>query len=105
MSSRSALRTPYRSRVIVRSGTTGLMDERKLCRAIAVTQFALLSLCAARIWTDWLRGPLTVEGTMALALLVVLTISLVAKAIAWTIRAAVPAGRHPPSGQSYGERH
>jgi hypothetical protein len=96
----SALRTAYRSRTIVRSGASGLVDEAKLHRAIALTQLALLALCGARVGTDWIRGPRSHEGSMALALFVVLAMSLVTKAIGWAIRPAVPAQEHSWSPSS-----
>jgi hypothetical protein len=99
MKIRSALRTPYRSRTIVRSGATGL-DDVKLHRAIALTQLGLLALCAARVSSDWLRGPLSVEGSIALGLLLILAMLLAAKAIGWAIRAALPAEGHTSSPSS-----
>src|SRR3974390_2693720 len=91
MNLRSALRSPFRSRAIVRSGATGRTNEPKLHRAMALTQLAVLALCAARVGIDAHRGPLSIEGSIALALVVVLAMSLVAKAIRWAMGAAGPA--------------
>ena len=79
MQTTSTLRTPYHSRVIVPSSATGPIDEGKLHEGIVLTQLGLLALCAARVATDSARGPLGVEGVIALALLVVLAASLIAK--------------------------
>jgi hypothetical protein len=40
------------------------------------TELVVLGLCAARVATDLRRGPLTFEGDIALALLVVVAIAL-----------------------------
>jgi hypothetical protein len=77
----SALRSPYRSRAIVRSTAPARLSEATLAQAIALTQLILLALCAARVAADRLRGSLSTEGDIALALLVVLAASLVGKAI------------------------
>lgn len=77
----SPLRTPYRSRTVVRADVTKAMDEAGLGRAVALTRFVLLVLCAARVGSDWLRGAPSIEGRMALVLVVVLVMSLVANAV------------------------
>jgi hypothetical protein len=84
----------------VRSGGAEQFDEAKLRRATVATQLVLLTLCVARVSADLRRGPLTIEGDMALALLVVLATLLVAKAIAWAIRSISSAEKHPPSPPS-----
>ena len=84
----SALRTPYRSRSIVSSGSTSQMEEAALDRAVVVTQLVLIALCVARAGSDVLHGPRTIEGGVAAALFVVLATWLVAKAIGKTWRAA-----------------
>jgi hypothetical protein len=88
MSFRSTLRAPYRLRTIVQSGAAGPVSEARLGRTIVLTQLVLLGLCAARIGADLLRGPLGIEGGIAVALFVALAASLVAKAFAWALRAA-----------------
>jgi hypothetical protein len=64
------------------------MDEAKLGQTVALTQVVLLALSAARVRADAIRGPLGIEGLMALALACVLAISLFDKAIGWTIGGA-----------------
>lgn len=93
----SALRTPYRTRTIVRSGATEQLNETRLVRAAVLTQLTILALCAARIATDWVRGPLSVEGHIAFVLFIAVGVSLAAKAAAWMVRGAGPAHGHPPS--------
>ncbi len=90
----SALRIPYRSGSIVRSGATDMMDDTRLRRAAVLTQVVLLVLCAARVEVDRVRGPLTIEGSMALALFVVFAMSLLAKAVGWLARGARPTDKH-----------
>ena len=85
MNFKSALETQYRARTVVRSGAPERMDEGKLNGAIVLTQLALLGLCAARVESDRLRGPLSIEGSIALVILTILAMWLAAKAIAWTI--------------------
>jgi len=41
-----------------------------------LTQGVLLALCGARVVVDLQSGPLTIEGYIALVLLVILTVSL-----------------------------
>ena len=83
MTFKSALRAPYRSRTFVPSETTfRQLDGRRLYRAIVWTQLVLFSLCAARVGVDCRRGPLTIEADLALALLLVVAMSLAVKALA-----------------------
>lgn len=60
--------------------------EVRLSRSVALIQVVLFALCAGRVVTDLHRGPLTLEGAIALALLVVLSMPFVGKAIGRTIR-------------------
>jgi hypothetical protein len=53
-----------------------------LGRAIVLTQLVLVTLCAARAGIDWLGGRSTVEGGVALSLVVIFAMWLVAEAIA-----------------------
>jgi hypothetical protein len=71
----SALRGPCHSRVASRTGA-GPVDDGGLHRTMLLTQGVVLALCAARVASDLQRGPLTIEGDIALVLLVILTISL-----------------------------
>jgi hypothetical protein len=88
----SAPRSTYRSRTIRRSRATEPPDEtQKTGRAAILTQLVLLALCAARVAADRMRGPLTIEGSVALGLSVVYATTLVAKAMAWAARGGGPA--------------
>jgi hypothetical protein len=101
MKVRSTRRTPYREMEIVRSAPNGRSEEARLGRALALSQLALLALCAARVGTDLLRGKWSIEGGgVALALLVVLALSLDAKAIARAIRDAARLEKHRSSSSS-----
>jgi hypothetical protein len=84
----TALRTPYRPRTIVGSGTARSVREASLRRAIVVTRTVIATLCAARAATDWLHGHATFEGGVALMLVVAFTIWLAAEAIGGETRAS-----------------
>lgn len=89
----SALRTPCHARTIVRSAATGPTDEAQLDQMMALTQLALLILCVARVCADLVRGPLTFEGHIALAVVVVLAMLLIDRATEWVVRDAPPSDR------------
>jgi hypothetical protein len=93
----SALRSPNRSRAIVRPDATDQVDETQLGQAATLTQLVLLGWCAARVAADRIRGPLTIEGSIALALCIVFATLLFAKGFGWAVHDAEPADRHPPS--------
>jgi hypothetical protein len=82
----TAYRVPYGSTATVRSGETVPVTGASLGRAIVLTRLVLVTLCAARVASDWLRGQVTVEGGVALALLCAFTIWLVADAARRTTR-------------------
>ena len=71
-------------------------SEVRLSRSVALTQVVLFALCAGRVVTDLHRGPLTLEGAIALALLLVLSMPFVAEAVRRKIRGAT-AGRRARS--------
>jgi hypothetical protein len=87
----TALRTPYRTRTIVGSGTARRVREASLRRAIVVARTVIATLCAARAGTDWLHGHATFEGGVALVLVVAFTIWLAVEAIGEATRACAPA--------------
>lgn len=82
----SVLRTPYRSRHIVRCDSTDYGEEAKLDRAIILTQIAMIALSAARALTDLRDGPRTVEGAIAAAVFAFLAVRLVARPIGRLLR-------------------
>jgi hypothetical protein len=90
MKTPSVLRAACHSRAIVRSVPGDPVGEVRLSRALVVTHLVLLALCAARVGTDLRRGPLSIEGDIALAIFVILAISTLARAIGWAMRRAVP---------------
>ncbi len=90
MKRNSSLRTPYRTRAFSPAGSAARVDDAGLGRGIAWAQLALWTLCAARADADMNRGALTLEGHIAVALLVVLTVCLAAKTIDWAVRATEP---------------
>ncbi len=53
---------------------------REMRSGILATQAVILTLCAARAGTDWLCGHATVEGAIALVLLVAFTMWFAAEA-------------------------
>lgn len=73
-------RTLGHSRAVVRVATAP-MDEATLGQTMALAQVVLLALSAARVGADAIRGPLSIEGLMALALVFVLAMSLFDKAV------------------------
>lgn len=86
-------------RTLGHSGTvlrvaTGPMGEAKLGQTMALAQVVLLALSAARVGADAIRGPLSIEGLTALALVFVLAMSLFDKAIKWTVGSASTKSRH-----------
>jgi len=92
----SSLRKPCRSRRIVGTGISMGMSEASLARGVVWTQLVVLVLCAARVRADLLGGTRTIEGGLALGLLVVLAASLFARAIAWALRRRGGGPRLPP---------
>jgi hypothetical protein len=103
----SALRSPCHSRAATCT-SAGPVDDGGLRRTMLLTQAVVLALCAARVATDLQRGPLTLEGDVALVLLVILALSLMVAGgsvvlPAWPQevrpRAAVPSSKagRPPS--------
>lgn len=88
-----APRTLGHPRTVVRAAT-GPMDEEKLGQTMSLTQVVLLALSAARVRADAIRGPLSIEGVIALALAFALAMSLFDKAIGWTIGGASTKSRH-----------
>jgi hypothetical protein len=82
----AACRTPYHVRAIARSAATGPISDAKLGRAIVLTQIVLLVLSVARVAADDRQSPPSVEGIIALVVVVSLVGSLAAKAIHWATR-------------------
>lgn len=78
----SSLRTPYRSRAIVRSEGKRVIEEARLVRATVLTQLVLTVLCGMRAGGDFLSPrPMTLEGAIAFVAFVALATTLVAKAL------------------------
>jgi hypothetical protein len=73
----SALRAPCHSRAVSHASPAPV-DDAGLDRTMTLTEMVLVALCAARVGTDLQRGPLTLEGHLALGLLVILSIVLLA---------------------------
>ena len=71
----SALRVPCHSRAASPAGAERV-DQATLDRTMVLTELVVVGLCAARGGTDLRHGPLTLEGDLALALLVVVAIAL-----------------------------
>jgi hypothetical protein len=92
----TTLRTPFRSRTIVQSGAAPRVSDASLRRAIVVTRTVLAILCAARAAADWLQGHATVEGGVALVLVVVFTTWLAVEAIGREPRVSVPLQAETP---------
>jgi hypothetical protein len=88
----SALRGPCHSRMASRTGA-GPMDDGGLQRTMLLTQGVVLALCAARVVSDLKRGPLSIEGDIALVLLVILTISLMVAGGSAVLPASPPDAR------------
>jgi hypothetical protein len=91
----TALRTPYGSTTIIRSHTTGRIDEAHLASATVLAKLVLVLLCAARVSADWLRGHATIEGGVALALLVAFAMWLGSESRGANRRAAQADGDTP----------
>jgi len=92
----TAVRVPYGSTPVVRTGATAPLSGRNLGRAIVLAQLVLMTLCGARATADWLHGQATIEGGAALALLCAFTTWLIAEATAGATRPATsPQGGHP----------
>jgi hypothetical protein len=86
MKLRSTLRSPFRSRAVVRQAATEQVAEASLVRASLLAQLIIMALCAARVGIDVLRAARTIEGRLAFALLVVVAISLIVRAVHWMVR-------------------
>jgi len=63
----------------------------------ALTEVVICAWCAARAASDLLRGPLSIEGGVALALCLIVSTRLVAKAIRWAARRDGPWQEDPRS--------
>lgn len=86
----TTLRTPFRPRTIVPSGAAGRLPDASLRRALVVARTVLAILCAARAAGDWLRGHATIEGAVALLLVLAFATWLAVEAIGRELRASVP---------------
>jgi hypothetical protein len=71
----SALRVPCHSRAASPAGAEPV-DQATLDRTMVVTELVVAGLCAARVGTDLQHGPLTLEGDLALALLIIVALAL-----------------------------
>jgi len=69
-------RTPYREPA-ARPGASAPTVREQFAGLIALAQLLWLDLCVVRTAADVRRGSLSVEGALALALAVVLAVSLV----------------------------
>ena len=84
----STLRTRTARDRLSGSGATDTVDETGLRRAAVLTQMVVV-VCAPRaLEIDRARGPLSIEGSIALALLVVFATSLLAHAVGALTRGA-----------------
>lgn len=108
MKLRSTFRAPFRFRAVVPAGRPLAADSAglaRLGRSIVVTQLVLLAWCVARAAADWRRGPLGVEGFIAIALAFAIFISLAAKALGWAAHVGRGhgrgRGRPTPSSRSW----
>jgi hypothetical protein len=91
----TALRTPYRARTLVRASGAGVSDA-DLRTAIAAAMAALVALSAARVAIDGVQGHASVEGAVALMLLLFLARRLVLDALRTRRREETfPAGDSP----------
>ena len=91
-------RTSSRSGTIARSGVAARVADVSLRPVIVVTRTVLATLCAARAAADWLHGHATVEGDVALMLVIAFAMWLTAEAVGEAIRAAgQPKRCHPPT--------
>ena len=70
-------RAPYRKQAEVRSVAADPTVWEQLAAPIALTQLLVLDLCVVRTAADLLRGSMSIEGGIALALAVTLVVSLV----------------------------
>jgi hypothetical protein len=70
-----------RSRAGIRSDAADSTEREPLGALIVLVQLLVLSFCAVRTALDLLRGGVSVEGGLALALGVILALSLVRRAI------------------------
>jgi hypothetical protein len=93
----SVLRTPYRSRGLVRTGVAGGMDEASLDFGVLATELVLLALSAARVCADLRNGLRTIEGSLALVLVVTMAACLGGRVIAWATRRPSGGRRLPPA--------
>lgn len=91
------LRVPFRARSVVRASADGDVDEPRLRQAVVWTKLVLMALCAARVQTDRLHGLATLEGRVALALLVVFGISLAVQVLGRPTRRRVWEDKRVPS--------
>ena len=85
----TALRTPYRSRTLVRANA-GRVSEADLRQAVLSGLGALLLLCVARVTSDCVRAHASFEGVSALVLSFALTLWLVAEAFGGVRRDETP---------------
>jgi hypothetical protein len=89
-------RVPFRSRTVVPSGAGAHVSEAGLRQGAAWTQLVLLALCAARAGIDLHNGRVTIEGDVALALLIVFTVWLAVELLGGAARRAIWEDDHAP---------
>lgn len=77
----TALRTPYGSTTTVRGGATGRVTDATLRQAMVWARMVVVALCAARAAADWGDAKVSVEGSLALALLVAVTMWIAIEAL------------------------
>lgn len=93
----SALRSP--TRPPGRTSGPARMSEASLDRGVVWTQLVLLALCVARMRSDLIGGPRTIEGDMATLLTIILAIALAARAVGWALGPLTGGGA--PSGPAW----
>jgi hypothetical protein len=72
----SFLASSHRSRARTPPSRAEAVEDTRLGRAIVLAQVILLAWCGARAASDWLRGPLSFEGTAAIALVALFVVSV-----------------------------
>jgi hypothetical protein len=75
----STLRSPYRVRGFVTDAASTSSGDARLRQAALATKSLVVGLCLARVIVDWLNGAMTFEGLLAVAVMVLVSLTFSAK--------------------------
>ncbi len=75
----STLRSPYRVRGLVTDAASTSTGDASLRQAALATKSLVVALCLTRVVVDWLNGAMTFEGLLAVAVMMLVSLTFSAK--------------------------